>query len=89
MRLGPLATVLVVLPAFAVLPGCAVEKICDTGEVVIEHEGGGRSCERPKPGDRECPSGQILVKNPERDIQGCIDNDYDKYEGERYTDHVE
>lgn len=87
MRLGPLATVLV-LPAFVVLPGCAAEKICDPGEVVIEHDNGGRSCEQPEPGDEECPSGQILVKNPDQDVQGCIDNDYDKYEGRRYTDQI-
>jgi hypothetical protein len=87
MKRGLMAAVLV-LPAIAVLPGCAAEKICNPGEVVIEHDGGGRSCEKPAPGDERCPAGQILVKNPDQGIQGCIDNDYDKYEGKRYTDQI-
>lgn len=73
-----------VAPVFAVLPACvAFEKICNPGEVVVE-SGEGGWCEEPKPGDIECPDGEILLKNPDENVQGCIPNDYDEYDND-YT----
>jgi hypothetical protein len=74
------------VPAIAVLPGCAAkEKICAPGQVAIEYQGGGRSCEEPKPGDRTCPDGEILLKNPDVRREGCIPN---VYSPDSYTDKL-
>jgi hypothetical protein len=85
----PVLRALAVLPfvavAIAVVPACAAEKICAPGEVVVERAGGGRSCERPEPGDRDCPDGEILLKNPDTGQEGCIPN---RYSEEPYTDRL-
>ena len=74
------------LLALFVLPGCsAAEKICEDGQVAIEREGGGRSCEAPAPEDEDCPDGQILLKNPDAGVEGCIEN---RYSEDSYTDKV-
>lgn len=74
------------LCAASVLPACsAVEKICEDGQVAIERGGGGRSCEEPEPGDEECPSGEILLKNPDAGVEGCIENSYSP---DSYTDRL-
>lgn len=84
MRRGLVALALLV-PGVAVLPGCAEEKICQPGEVAVETDEGGRWCEDPAPGDRTCPDGEILLKNPDADVTGCIPNEYSS---RRYTDQV-
>jgi hypothetical protein len=82
---GLVALVLAV-PAIAVLPGCsAAEKICMPGEVAVEYNSGGRSCEQPQPGDPICPDGQIFLKNPDGGRKGCIPN---RYTTDRYVDQL-
>ncbi|RSM91795.1 hypothetical protein DMH04_02155 [Kibdelosporangium aridum] len=80
-----LAGLALVAPAIGALQGCSPEKICATGEVVIERAGGGRTCQQPAPGDRTCPSGQILLKNPDAGREGCIPN---VYSSDPYTDKL-
>jgi hypothetical protein len=82
---SPLAVLPFLVLAVTALPGCATEKICAPGEVVVERDGGGRACEQPAPGDRECPDGQILLKNPDARREGCIPN---RYSPDPYTDRL-
>ncbi|MCE7012080.1 hypothetical protein LWC34_56110 [Kibdelosporangium philippinense] len=77
-----LAAVALVVPA---VQGCAAEKICSAGQVVIERAGGGRMCEKPAPTDRSCPDGEILLKNPDAGREGCIPN---VYSSDSYTDKL-
>jgi hypothetical protein len=65
------------------LPGCTwEEKICNPGEVVVRGVEGGRWCEQPKPGDRQCPDGEILRRIEATGREDCIPNlvDYDDRE---------
>jgi hypothetical protein len=81
-----LAVLALVAPAIAVLPACAAfEKICNPGEVVVVHSiTGGSGCDQREPDDIECQDGEILLKNPDENVQGCIPNDYDE-DVEDYT----
>lgn len=75
-----------VLLAALVVPGCAIEeKICEDGQVVVESDRGGVTCEERGPDDKECPADQILLKNPDARVEGCIPNEYSS---ERYTDQL-
>jgi hypothetical protein len=69
----------------AVLPGCGVERICQPGEVVVERAGGGRTCEQPDEDDPDCPDGQVLLKAPDVNREGCIE---DEYSEDPYTDRL-
>jgi hypothetical protein len=57
------------------LPGCAwEEKLCTPGDVVVNGVEGGRWCEQRRPGDRECPDGQILRRVQATGREDCIPN---------------
>jgi hypothetical protein len=80
------AVLVLALLGMFVLPACStVEKICDDGKVAVEREGGGRSCEDSAPGDEDCPDGEILLKNPDVGVEGCIPNEYS---ADSYTDQL-
>jgi hypothetical protein len=84
--LGFALPALTALTALFVLPACsAEEKICPDGEVAIERDGGGRSCADPDADDEDCPAGQILLKNPDAGVEGCIENEYSP---DSYTDRL-
>jgi hypothetical protein len=80
-----IAALTLTVPAIAVLPGCSAEKICVPGEVVVQYDSGGTTCEQPQPGDNTCPDGQILLKNPDSGRKGCIPN---VYKPGRYADQL-
>lgn len=74
------------LLAALVVPACAIEeKICEDGKVVVETDRGGVTCEDPAPDDQPCPDDQILLKNPDARVEGCIPN---VYRSERYTNQL-
>jgi hypothetical protein len=74
---------LALLGALAILTtglvsGCGVEKICRSGEVVVEGSQGGRRCEQPEPGDPTCPDDEILRKFDDASREPeCIPNVYE------------
>ncbi|HEU5107249.1 MAG TPA: hypothetical protein VFT95_01605, partial [Micromonosporaceae bacterium] len=52
------------------------EQICTPGEVAIIGATGSSWCEPPREGDRECASGEILVKVEKTGLDHCIKNRY-------------
>lgn len=66
--------------ALGVLAGCdvIVEKHCLPGEVVISNLSGGSSCGPGRAGDRKCPDGQVLERQPELRRERCIPDRVDR-----------
>jgi hypothetical protein len=75
------AVLAVLVPIFPLLTACVgagTEKFCMSDEIVTLERDGGSRCVKRAPGDKECPSGQVLLKNFKRDVEGCIEDDWDK-----------